>query len=366
MTAQPFPYGPLREFLARDRGGPGLSSGTVAVLCGVDRRTVERWKTGGLSDRVADQVATHLGRHPDDIWPPPAATPVGVPVDVDGPAVTTLDDHRDGRLEAILAGHGTAWEMRWVKTVDVDWDATQARQVRRELVDPELVDTYRIALLGGAVFPAVLAVTNGDTGYVELLAGVHRTNAYETAGLPEVPAYVLDPGPGPQVEYLIAVEDNTTHGAALTHDERIEHALRMVDLGFTRAEAARRSGLNANKVYSAVKVRHSGKVLAGFGLATQWAKLPASSQWRLATASQGDTEVLAEAVMTAVGAHLVSKQVFELASVIGAAVKAGGKTGGTAAALQAIEDYEIQVDTSSRAASRWTASSSSSSSSSSA
>jgi len=200
---------------------------------------------------------------------------------------------------------------------------------------------------------------------VELLAGVHRTNAYETAGLPEVPAYVLDPGPGPQVEYLIAVEDNTTHGAALTHDERIEHALRMVDLGFTRAEAARRSGLNANKVYSAVKVRHSGKVLAGFGLATQWAKLPASSQWRLATASQGDTEVLAEAVMTAVGAHLVSKQVFELASVIGAAVKAGGKTGGTAAALQAIEDYEIQVDTSSRAASRWTASSSSSSSSSS-
>lgn len=42
----------------------------VAELCGIDRRTVFRWRTGEvrLDSRSADRAAINLGLHPCLIW----------------------------------------------------------------------------------------------------------------------------------------------------------------------------------------------------------------------------------------------------------------------------------------------------------
>lgn len=41
----------------------------IAEACGVDRRTVQRWKrTGWITHRHIDRIAVHLGWHPAAIW----------------------------------------------------------------------------------------------------------------------------------------------------------------------------------------------------------------------------------------------------------------------------------------------------------
>lgn len=40
----------------------------AAFRLGVTRRTVERWRKRGLTERSADEAAVALGRHPLNIW----------------------------------------------------------------------------------------------------------------------------------------------------------------------------------------------------------------------------------------------------------------------------------------------------------
>lgn len=42
----------------------------VAEACGVERRTVVRWKRDGLSIQQADDIAVQLGTHPAELWGP--------------------------------------------------------------------------------------------------------------------------------------------------------------------------------------------------------------------------------------------------------------------------------------------------------
>lgn len=41
----------------------------LAHRLGVTRRTVQRWRTTGLTDVSADHAAVRLGAHPLEIWP---------------------------------------------------------------------------------------------------------------------------------------------------------------------------------------------------------------------------------------------------------------------------------------------------------
>lgn len=58
---------PFNDLLAvlRDRD---LNSAELAVVCGVDERTIAKWRTDGLTLRSADKVAVRLGYHPLIIW----------------------------------------------------------------------------------------------------------------------------------------------------------------------------------------------------------------------------------------------------------------------------------------------------------
>lgn len=47
----------------------------LAEQLGMARRTVVRWKSGGVPLAQADRVAAALGRHPSEIWGPDWDTP---------------------------------------------------------------------------------------------------------------------------------------------------------------------------------------------------------------------------------------------------------------------------------------------------
>lgn len=340
------PWEPVKTRMA------GWTIDALATQIGVDRRTVHRWAKDGVPPNKMDLIATRLDCRPSDIWPDTG--PAHSPPDSDedepepGPAATSLGDHRDRRLEALLGRHEAAAELAWVDVDTIDWPTTEARQVRSEPAALETIESYRDSLDGGAVFPAGLAVA-GNGGLV-ILAGVHRGRAYELAGRVTMPVYLLDSAVAEGTQYLIAVEDNTTHGVRFSQAELIEHAFRMIDeLGLSRKEAARRVGLSQGMVERAAAVRSSGATLASMGHATQWGRLSPSGQWRLAMSSRGNTEVLVEAVLTAAAVNLNTTQAYDLATRISAAMR----TGDTGAALLVIEDYEMANRPDSKAASRW-------------
>lgn len=55
------PFEPLATAIAGD-------SITLAGRCGVDRRTISRWRTRGLDADTADRAAAHAGYHPIEVW----------------------------------------------------------------------------------------------------------------------------------------------------------------------------------------------------------------------------------------------------------------------------------------------------------
>jgi len=56
------------EPLARSAGINPDAITALADACGVDRRTVHRWKTVGLTTTAADNAAIAIGSHPAAIW----------------------------------------------------------------------------------------------------------------------------------------------------------------------------------------------------------------------------------------------------------------------------------------------------------
>lgn len=65
------PFAPLADLVARmeaDREPCGDNAVAIARVLGRSRYQVYRWRREGLSERVADELATHVGWHPDSIW----------------------------------------------------------------------------------------------------------------------------------------------------------------------------------------------------------------------------------------------------------------------------------------------------------
>lgn len=41
----------------------------LAALIAKDHKQVQRWRESGMTERLADEIATSLGRHPVELWP---------------------------------------------------------------------------------------------------------------------------------------------------------------------------------------------------------------------------------------------------------------------------------------------------------
>ncbi len=249
----------------------------------------------------------------------------------------------DPNLEQLLTRYQVPATLAWIPPDAVDWAETDRRKVRADLADPATVHRYAMALEAGAVLPAGLAVPSNeefDPG-VWIAAGVHRAKAYADAGR-HVPAYLARTDAPERGVWMVAVASNARHGLPLSLDEQVEQALAMLDAGVTQAEAAEVCGLSVAKLRAAVSARKSGEVLARYGMAAQWAKIPRSGQWRLGMAAAGDAEVLMEAVATARALELGTAGCYELGAAITAAKAAAGpeKAAQAQAAILAVEDFD--------------------------
>lgn len=72
VTTGRFSFEPLADLVARmeaDREPCGDNVVAIARVLGRKRYQVYRWRRDGLSSRVADELATRVGLHPEIVWP---------------------------------------------------------------------------------------------------------------------------------------------------------------------------------------------------------------------------------------------------------------------------------------------------------
>src|SRR5580765_2752990 len=132
-------------------------------------------------------------------------------------------------------------------------DAT-SRNIRPAGKDDDTVIAYAEALEQGSDFPAVIGYP--VKGGYELINGIHRWSAYELAGRKTIDLYSvpLDKDRDARVIEVLQRTANTINGLAYDKDERIQHAIRIVALGYNAADAARMMNLKPAAVLTRLQV----------------------------------------------------------------------------------------------------------------
>lgn len=201
----------------------------------------------------------------------------------------------DPELEAVLDRHGLTWDLVDVDVASIDWDASDARQVRSETVNPEFVDRYAAALERGEELPAGFGMRSGEQ--VVVIGGQHRARAYAHAERDEMPLYMLSPVSDETAIHLASIEHNTRHGLAMSNSELCAHALDLLARGVTQDEAGRVTGLSRATIANAVAARKGSERARRLGISGTWATFSTTIKVALAGATnrRGDT-VFTEAV----------------------------------------------------------------------
>lgn len=248
--------------------------------------------------------------------------------------MTDLDAHRDRALEAVLRRHGLPADLFWVQLKDIDWDATNATQIRSGGTDTDVVDRYTAALDRAEPLPAGFGVRL-DTRKIRVAGGIHRAAAYRSAGRARMPLYILPADADPTAVLLVSIEHNARHGVPLTTEDRQRHALGLIDdHGLTQDAAAAIVGLSPARISQAVTTRDAGARATRLGLSAIWQSFGPSIKFILGTAAKPwPDEVFEELVHTAAAVNVDVVK----ARAISTGLRASDSND---AALQFLSDYE--------------------------
>lgn len=164
---------------------------------------------------------------------------------IDTPPVLT-DTGRDAATEAWLDELHVTWTYEPDTPIDrIDIDAGLRNQARSVPLDPDTTERYAQAAADGAVFPPILVRTRKRGRHVPL-DGNHRIAAHHTRG--SINAYHLHDLDDPTA-LLIAYGANSRNGLPLSKEERVRHAVHLVEAcGVTPAHAARLLGVHATAI----------------------------------------------------------------------------------------------------------------------
>lgn len=167
--------------------------------------------------------------------------------------MTALDIDITGRipeLETWFDHHDISWVFNPAFPVDgIDHLAGLANQARLQPLDEAVVDRYTADMEAGAQFPAVVLrlVTVGHRESRVAVGGNHRTAAARKSGRATLAAYLVECDD--DQAHLLAIEDNRRHGLPLSDEERLYHAVSLVNSGrHTATEAAGICGLAPTKL----------------------------------------------------------------------------------------------------------------------
>lgn len=185
---------------------------------------------------------------------------------------STVEKHLDDRL--------VKW--RYVENVplsQVDERNSLRNQARFEPLHEDVVARYTEAMERGDEFPALVGAQKKDGDYI-LTDGNHRYQAKKRSKAESVDIYVVTGSP--EVLQLLTFEANARHGMPPSIDERMRHAIYLIDNGASHESAAASTGLQKSQVTSAWASERADRRARSLGVTRGWAKLTKSQRERLA------------------------------------------------------------------------------------
>lgn len=227
--------------------------------------------------------------------------------------MTTLEDQtvqlpRIGELEDWFDAHGITWRLEQIPLDQVDHLAGLANQARLSPLDEQVVDRYTADMEAGAVFPPI--VVRRERRKLVPVGGNHRCAAARKADVGSLAGYIVE-GLTDELVHLLAIEDNRRHGLPLSDDERLFHAVQIVNAGRTVVDAAAICGLPAHKLGRQLDARRGGERAVRLD-ADGWAALSTTAKARIV--SIRDDSAFARVVALAASAAIPA---IELADVVG-------------------------------------------------
>lgn len=161
----------------------------------------------------------------------------------------------------------------------LDLVASMTNQSRDQPIDQPTVDRYVAALDDGALFPSI--IVRDIDGQLVILGGNHRTRAHVDAKRRTIDAVIVTCDNLTALE--IAYGDNATHGLPPTDNERLAHALVLVDQGRTARAAARTVGIDPQRVHRRLASVGVEKRAARAGVAAELTRVSRTVHPRLAS-----------------------------------------------------------------------------------
>lgn len=231
---------------------------------------------------------------------------------------------RTSSVDHPLAGAASTDIEAWLDEWSVEWhfvgqaspaafDGERSLRNQARLGDPldqDVVERYAEAMRGDAVFPAVVA-WKAKTGYV-VIDGNHRWAAARDA---ERDLAVYEVKARAQTITAMTFEANVRHGKPTSDEERVHHALYLIDNGMTQKEAAGRMAVPLSKVKKALQATEAQRRADSAGISRRdWEAIPDSARNRLMSLTTD--EALVEAVKLFHDAGLLAPEVFDIVSKI--------------------------------------------------
>lgn len=223
-----------------------------------------------------------------------------------------IEGNRRPDIEKYLDSRGVQYEfISDLSPARFDRDRSLHNQARLgKPLDMEVVKRYAAAMEAGEQFPPVLA--NEERGKLVILDGNHRLNASIDVNVP-LDAYICTAAT--KTLMLLTFEANTKHGLPSSEDDRLHHALFLMDNGLTLKEAATRLGISQSRLRKASTYQDADRRADDAGiLRNHWDAIPGSSRIRLAMINTDEGfKAAVELVRDAgLGAEEISKVVTHL------------------------------------------------------
>lgn len=197
--------------------------------------------------------------------------------------MTTAHDTRTRLpdIEQWLDDHDIAWTLDDVDLATVDRQAGLANQTRLDALNGDAVARYTADMETGAQFPPVILRRDNAGDQWLPVDGNHRITAARAAGHATHPAYLLERVTAEQAHEL-AIAANRTHGLPLTDEERLWHAVSMVDKSNASISAAAQTcGIPRARLHAHLAAQQFTKRAAKLGI-RDWSALNTSTRSRLA------------------------------------------------------------------------------------
>ncbi len=189
--------------------------------------------------------------------------------------------NRRDDIEKFLADHNVKWVFQEnVSTTRFNVEKSLKNQVRLGTpLKMDTVDRYTEDLFNGDRFPPLLVEKDSDGLFLNL-DGNHRLRAHMNANM-AVDLYECEAPRATLV--LISYLANLKHGLPSSEEDRLHHAMFLIDNGMTSSDAATKLGVPRNKLRAMQARVNAARRADDAGiLRTDWDRIPDSARRRLA------------------------------------------------------------------------------------